>query len=234
MIDFHSHVLPGIDDGSRDTDMSLAMLRMEQEQNVQAVVATPHFYAEQDSVKGFLKRRSHSMERLMRAAAYEGLAFMPIHSGAEVAYFRHIGEAAMIPQLCIQDSRVLLLELPFCQWESFVYEDIAELLRKQELTVVLAHVERYYRFQKDKVIWNAVMELPVYCQMNAGPFLDWRERKRSLDILKTQRCVLLGSDAHNLNSRKPNLREACSEIAKRAGEEYLEATEKLGSKLLGT
>ena len=70
MIDFHSHVLPGIDDGSRDTDMSLAMLRMEQEQNVQAVVATPHFYAEQDSVKSFLKRRSHSMERLMRAAAY--------------------------------------------------------------------------------------------------------------------------------------------------------------------
>ena len=55
MIDFHSHILPEMDDGSKDVKMSLAMLQMEREQGVTEVVFTPHFYAQQDTVAHFLK-----------------------------------------------------------------------------------------------------------------------------------------------------------------------------------
>ena len=232
MIDFHSHILAGIDEGSRDTEMSLTMLRMEQEQGVEAVVATPHFYAQQDSVKNFLKRRERSMHRLMEVSEREEQIQMPIYLGAEVYYFRGIGEGTLIRELCIQNSRILLLELPFCQWESYIYADIVRLVRDQKLTVILAHVERYHKLQKNREIWNAVMELPVHIQLNTGPFLDWKKRSRSIRIMREQGTVLLGSDTHNLTSRSPNLAQACEIIRSKAGAAYVEKTEKLGHHLL--
>ena len=54
LIDFHTHILPGIDDGSRNVEMSLRMLAAQREQQVDEIVATPHFYAQKDSVEEFL------------------------------------------------------------------------------------------------------------------------------------------------------------------------------------
>ena len=58
MIDFHCHILPEMDDGSKDAGMSLAMLDMEREQGVTEVVFTPHFYAQEDSVVHFLRKEN--------------------------------------------------------------------------------------------------------------------------------------------------------------------------------
>ena len=57
IIDFHSHILPGIDDGSESVEQSIAMLRMEAEQGITHVVATPHFYPRHDTPQRFLQRR---------------------------------------------------------------------------------------------------------------------------------------------------------------------------------
>ena len=64
LTDFHSHVLPGIDDGSKSLKESIAMLRMEAEQGIRRVVATPHFYARHDQPERFLARRARSEELL--------------------------------------------------------------------------------------------------------------------------------------------------------------------------
>ena len=64
LIDFHTHILPGIDDGSRNVEMSLRMLAAQREQQVDEIVATPHFYAQKDSVEEFLLRRQCSYEKL--------------------------------------------------------------------------------------------------------------------------------------------------------------------------
>ena len=57
MIDFHTHILPKMDDGSKSTEESIAMLKMQAEQGIRWVVATPHFYAEPESPQDFLQRR---------------------------------------------------------------------------------------------------------------------------------------------------------------------------------
>ena len=64
IIDFHSHILPKMDDGSHSTDESLKMLRMEAEAGIKTVAVTPHFYAELDTPETFLKRRSEALARL--------------------------------------------------------------------------------------------------------------------------------------------------------------------------
>ncbi|MBQ8395535.1 MAG: capsular polysaccharide biosynthesis protein, partial [Oscillospiraceae bacterium] len=64
IIDFHTHVLPKIDDGSSSLKESIGMLRLEAEQGIETVVATPHFYANHDSPEAFLERRKMAQERL--------------------------------------------------------------------------------------------------------------------------------------------------------------------------
>ena len=64
MIDFHSHILPGMDDGSQTVEESLTLLEMLRAQGVDTVAATPHFYARENSPEVFLRRRREAWERL--------------------------------------------------------------------------------------------------------------------------------------------------------------------------
>ena len=59
VIDFHSHVLPGIDDGSRNIETSIEMLRLSRNAGVDRMIATPHFYADEDRIEHFLEKREH-------------------------------------------------------------------------------------------------------------------------------------------------------------------------------
>ncbi len=84
MIDFHTHILPALDDGSRDVTESVAMMSMLAEQGIQTVVATPHFYANEHSVEHFLERRTAAYERLSAALPEGGPRLL---CGAEVCYY---------------------------------------------------------------------------------------------------------------------------------------------------
>lgn len=190
LIDFHTHILPEIDDGSRNVEMSLNMLAAQREQQVDEIVATPHFYAQKDSVEEFLLRRQRSYEKLKTKMAETNLD-QKLHLAAEVYYFQGIGSAGMIPKLCVEGTQTLLLEMPFAQWDSAVYADVEKLVQRQKLKVVIAHIERYYEFQKKKEIWNAVMELPLYRQMNAGVFLNWKRGIKRFSLQKKPQPLFL-------------------------------------------
>lgn len=232
MIDFHSHILPGIDDGSRSTTESIELLQDERNQGVEHIVATPHFYAHKNSIEGFLKGREKSVERLAEAMTEAGLDGMKIDVGAEVYYFSGVSKAAMLPELCIRGTEVLLLEMPFCQWDNAMYEEIKCLTEKRNLTVILAHIERYYAYQKDKKIWHKIFALPIYRQINTGSFLEWKKRRKCLGFLKEDDRIVLGSDCHNMTSRKPNLLAGRQVIEKKLGKERLCQIDALGERIL--
>lgn len=231
LIDFHTHILPEIDDGSRNVEMSLNMLAAQREQQVDEIVATPHFYAQKDSVEEFLLRRQRSYEKLKTKMAETNLD-QKLHLAAEVYYFQGIGSAGMIPKLCVEGTQTLLLEMPFAQWNSAVYADVEKLVQRQKLKVVIAHIERYYAFQKKKEIWNAVMELPLYRQMNAGVFLNWKKRHKAFQLAKEAGTIILGSDCHNMDTRHPNLAEGRIVLTKRFGEAFLQKTDRLTREVL--
>ncbi|MBR1629024.1 MAG: capsular polysaccharide biosynthesis protein, partial [Lachnospiraceae bacterium] len=82
VIDFHTHVLPGIDDGARDLETSIEMLDKMKKQGVDLVVATPHFYADRMTVDGFLKNREKAFEAV-ESRRRDG--WPKVMKGAEVA-----------------------------------------------------------------------------------------------------------------------------------------------------
>ena len=170
------------------------------------------------------------MEEIEKHRELSGLRY---DFGAEVYYFSGIGNAIDISKLCIAGTDILLLEMPFCQWTDAMHEDVGKLIRKQGLTVVLAHIERYIEFQKKKDVWNQIFELPVIAQMNAGPFTRWNSRGKVVRLAKEREQILLGSDAHNMENRRPNLAEAQNVIRKKLGEEFLSGQEQLEHQLLG-
>lgn len=155
-----------------------------------------------------------------------------LYLAAEVYYFQGIGSAGMIPKLCVEGTQTLLLEMPFAQWDSAIYADVEKLVRHQKLKVVLAHIERYYEFQKKKEIWDAVMELPLYRQMNAGVFLNWKKRHKAFQLAKEATTIILGSDCHNMDTRHPNFAEGRIVLVKKFGEAFIQRTDCLTREVL--
>lgn len=209
MIDFHSHVLPGIDDGSKSVEMSLAMLQRQQEQGVDAVIATPHFYALRDDPECFLQRRRAAFDSL-------GQTPLPVICGAEVAYFDGISRCEEISRLRIGETALLLLEMPFGSWSSRVVDEVITLMATTGLIPVLAHVDRY-RSQLRKY-GDSLLSQGVLFQCNAGAFLRFESRRWALKELAMDRIRFLGSDCHNLTGRAPNLQQAAEVIRKKLGD----------------
>ena len=233
MIDFHTHILPGIDDGSHSTEMTKEMLRREAQMGVTHIYATPHFYAHRSNIGRFLEKREKSFAKVRELLASDS-SLPEVITGAEVYYFGGVGKAEMTPELCVDGTNILLLEMPFDQWTEEVYRDTERLVRERGLSVVLAHVERYTGFQKDKSVWERVMGLPVTIQMNAESFLKFGPKRHFCMNLLRQELgrVIIGSDCHNLTSRAPNLGQAMEYIEKKAGADTARSIEETEKKLL--
>lgn len=109
MIDFHSHILPGIDDGSRDIEMSLRMLESSLRQGVTAIALTPHFYADNDTPERFLKRRDESFRELQRVSGSRPRLL----KGAEVYYFPGFSTARRYPLSALRARRICFWKCRF-------------------------------------------------------------------------------------------------------------------------
>ena len=125
MIDFHSHILPGIDDGSRSVEMSLQMLSAMQEQKIDTVIATSHFYATQRSPQRFLYRRQEAWERLYESLPEDApkilLLEMPFDTWRE-AYIREVKELARSGDYTILMAHIerYYFKQPVSVWNDFL------------------------------------------------------------------------------------------------------------------
>ena len=220
--DFHSHILPGIDDGSSSLEESVAMLRMEAEQGISRVVATPHFYPRHHRPERFLEKRREAELRLREEMTrHEGLP--QLYVGAEVYFFPGMSESDFLQQLTIDSKGCILLEMPMCRWTEAMYREMENICIRQGLTPIIAHVDRYM-----KPLWTGgipahLEQLPVLVQANAEFFLNRSTRAMALRMLRKGQIHLLGSDCHDLSRRPPNLGAAAELIRRHLGESALDA-----------
>ena len=212
MVDFHSHVLPGVDDGAEDIDTGLAMLRESFRQGVDLLCATPHFYADVDNPAAFLKNREAAYRALR--GAMQGEENLPkILLGAEVLYFPGISVADEIRDLCLQGTPFLLVEPPMLPWSDSMLDEVELCGRNLGCVPVLAHIDRYMRLLRDPTLFDRVRGRRLLIQANASFFLHRGSRDFALDCLSRGRIHFLGSDCHDLDARRPNLAYAAEIIA---------------------
>lgn len=215
--DFHTHILPEMDDGSSCIEESLAMLRMEMDQGIQHVVATPHFYPQYDDPVHFLKKREMAENRLRNAMRKE--QNMPeLTMGAEVYFFPGISESEVLSQLTIGKNGYILLEMPQSPWKESMYRELENIHLRQGLVPIIAHVDRYISPFRSFGIPERLAQLPVLVQANAGFFQRAATAPLAFRMLKREQIHLLGSDCHNMKTRIPNLGRTVEIIRKRLPE----------------
>lgn len=228
IIDFHSHVLPGIDDGSRNADTSRGMLEMCREHGVELMIATPHFYAESNRVEKFIENRQRAYDEVMAL----GADIPQIMMGAEVAYFAGMSRAEKIDALTIGDTDIMLLEMPFVTWNDSVVREVRDLIEKRHFHIILAHIERFLKIPGNKSYVERVLELPVTVQVNAEALLDYRQRGRLLKMFKKNQAHIMGSDCHGMHHRVPNLWLGREVVAAKLGQDVLGRIDAYGAELL--
>ena len=218
MIDLHSHVLPGIDDGSRSIEESVAMLSELKRQGISTVVATPHFYATEMTPEAFLKARHSAFEAL-----HNTLEDVPIslRLGAEVLYFEGICNFPTLKDFCISGTELLLLEMPFTRWSERAVHDITRLNTESGLTVVLAHIDRYLRTQPVKT-WEMLADQGILMQVNAEFFSNRMTRRTAIRLFKNGFVHFIGSDCHDMEKRPPNMKAAIGIIENNLGKDAVD------------
>lgn len=230
MIDWHSHILPEVDDGSHDVAESVSMINMQVSQGVDTVIATPHFYANDETVEAFLERRQRSLELLMAGLPEERPALL---LGAEVRYYQGISRMDNLKALRIEGSKLLLLEMPMSVWTEYMVRELTELSCKSSIRIVLAHIERYLNLQK-QAVWDRVFDSDILVQSNASFFTSLATRRKALSLLKDGKIHFLGSDCHNMAHRPPQIGKAFELIQKKLGADYLGQMNEFGYSLLAT
>ena len=200
LTDHHSHILPGIDDGSKSVEMSLEMIQRLRQQGVERIVATPHFYAHrEDSIAAYLEKRQAAFESLMAAKP----AVDNIILGAEVAIERGISELEGIEKLAFQGTDYILLEFPYTGFYDWMIDEIESIAYNYKLTPIIAHLHRYLNdFSKAQM--EAALSVNAVIQFNNEAFESHTDKKFVKKLIQSGREFVFGSDTHNMSSRKPN------------------------------
>ncbi|APF24071.1 MULTISPECIES: tyrosine-protein phosphatase [Clostridium] len=213
MIDIHSHIIPGIDDGSRSMEMTIDMLKIAEKSGIQKVFATPHYLLEYgeskiDEVKGYVREIN---ERLK-----EEQIGIKVYSGQEVYFTENIVNDYINGNIgTLNDSKYMLIEFDMRNFESSVFDYLYELQVKG-ITPIIAHIERYkYIIQTPELINRFIGEGYLF-QLNSGSI----EGKFGSEVEKTAKLLLkngvynfIGSDAHNASfSRGMDVKDALNLI----------------------
>ena len=202
---------------------------MSSAQRIAVMIATPHFYPMHDRVEDFLQRRNEAHERLQSCLT----ADMPkIILGAEVAFFKGISRADKLEAMTVENTKLLLLEMPFATWSDEDIEEVRILAENRGFTVMLAHVERYFSIRENRKKMQELLRLPVIVQINSGSLLDWKKREKIVRMFQDGQAHVLGSDCHGVFRRSPNLLAGREVLKKRLGQDILDDIDQTGYRLL--
>ena len=229
MIDVHSHILPGIDDGARDLEEALEMARLAVAEGIRIMVATPHLFKRKIVDLEAINEKRVILEHLdtfRDNLAVEGIA-LEILPGCEVPL--HPEALSLLAEdrvLTFNDGkRYLLLELPEFSLPPSL-EDICFRLQCQGITPIIAHPEKHPFIQERPDRLGRLVDLGCLAQLTAGSLTGDSGRKIarvSRQLVKKGYIHLLASDAHNLRHRPPQLNKAVSALAKLVGPERARA-----------
>lgn len=195
MVDIHCHLIPNIDDGSNDLEVSLAQIRAMAAGGIRQAFLTSHYlkghyeYSRQDY--------DSRLATLQEAARAEGLN-ISLHPGFEVFIQPNILQDVQSHNLCLGDSKYILIEADLNGLPNDFYSNVYPLLRAG-YKPILAHAERYVSIMKSPKEARGLTERNIYIQVNAGSLLGGygeKVRQTAWTLINYGWAHFLGSDDH--------------------------------------
>ena len=222
MIDLHSHILPGLDDGPADLDEAVALARAASTAGIRVVATTSHihrsFMLDPDDLDA---ARAELAERLAR----EGVP-VELVQGGEISTGRLPDlDDDTLGRLALGGGRWVLLECPFSA--ATAMEPMTTELQRRGFGVLLAHPERSAYFQRDPRRLGRLVEQGALAQVTAGSFAgEFGDvpRRTAYKLLETGWVHVLASDAHSAYDRGPSMREGIAALRSRYGDVAAQVT----------
>ncbi|NLL01336.1 MAG: hypothetical protein GX271_11850 [Clostridiales bacterium] len=226
MIDIHTHILPYMDDGAKDTGEAMKMIDFLRFQGIDIAVCTPHFDPSSSSIKEFTENR----EKAFQTISTDNITLI---AGSETGYHDLLYQYSDLNQICISNTSYLLLELPYKNFRSeYLLENIDKLMSLFYIIPIIAHIERYNALWKSKINIKKLLGLGCITQINADTIIDKKKRRTALHYIKSGLIDLIGSDCHNMSRRPPNLKDAFVIIEKEIGSSYCDLLKKNANSII--
>ena len=222
MIDIHSHILFGVDDGPSDKEAAKRLLLAMYQQGIRTIVATPHqrkgmFEATKDKIQ------ARYLETVQ--LAQEIAPDLTLLLGSEIYVTQ--GTVAKIEQdmyLPLADTKILLVEFPYEVEYRELYKQLKAIIWAG-YRVVIAHIERYDAFENHADRVEELLNLGCYMQVNAASLLPIKlfdkqkqRKKRARYFLAKHLVQFIASDAHNTENRACYMQEAYAFLVKEYGQ----------------
>lgn len=220
LIDIHSHILPGIDDGSKNIGQSVNMLKIAYKDGIRKIICTPHYHIGRAIADA---EKSKAALELLRAELETLGVGMELYLGNEIYYFSEAMENLEAEKInTMAGSRCILLEFDPSVDYSRIRDAVNDAMMNGYVPII-AHVERYMCMVADWRKCEELSELGAYIQVNAMSLMgDYgRDAQKYIKKLLKERLVsFVATDAHSDGHRRPVLADCYKYVSRKFGESY--------------
>lgn len=222
MIDFHTHIIPNIDDGARNIEETCKLIQEAKAEGFEGIILTPHYrenYFETNipEINIWLKVIKDNLKE-------KGID-IDLYLGNEIYFTENIMELLIDGKAStINNTSYVLFEMPLDMEPENLY-NVIYLLKENKLIPILAHPERYKFVQKEPELINDLIDNGVLMQANYGSILGQYGEKAEIIVrkfLENRMIHFLGSDVHRYGTTYKAIPHAIEEIKDIIGEEELE------------
>ena len=219
LVDIHCHILPGIDDGSKDWETSIKLAHAAVKDGITHAVVTPH------TLNG--RYLNHKKDVIKLTAAYQKRLKdenipLTVFPGQEVRISGDLPQALDDDDILFldEDGRYMLLEFPSDDVPSYAKDMIFKIMQRG-ITPIIVHPERNSRILKEPVILQELIEQGCLVQITASSYIgtfgkDIEEMSRK--FIEAGQCSCFASDAHDLPKRKYEYSEALEKLSNEFGQ----------------
>ncbi len=217
MIDFHNHILPNLDDGSKSTEMSIEMLKIAESQGITEVVSTVHYqHPKMDGINLSYNKVLNEVKNLQKEIDRLSI-HIKLHFGAEVFFLPNLIQLKDDPLATFGHGKYMLIEFQPHQIPEIHRQQLFDL-KMSGVTPIIAHPERYTQVQNDSKIIENWLNAGCLIQVDAGSLLGTfgtKSKACSEMIIKNNWCHIIGSDSHNNKRRNFCLGEVTKILKKK-------------------
>lgn len=220
--DIHAHILPGVDDGAKDIEEALEMLRIACREGITDMIVTPHYQSGRFFTPGdVLREKTAGLQSLVEQ---EGIPIR-LYPGTEIYFRSGLEERLETRQLATMNGSEFVL-VEFSPVEEFSYmRNALEELFGLGYHPILAHVERYRCMREDRKRVKELRGMGCGIQANAGSIAGeygYLTGSYLHQLLKEQLVDYVGTDAHSAIHRTPRMKKCAERLYRKYGEEYAE------------
>lgn len=221
MVDFHCHILPGVDDGAQNLSESIEMAKVAAQQGIRTIVATPHHKNNRyENDKQSILTRVEELNRVLRDEKID----INVLPGQEVRIYGELAEGYDLGEILpVNHTQYVLIEFSSSHVPRYT-ETLFYDLQNKGLIPVIVHPERNQEIIENPEILYNLLQKGALSQVTAGSLIGnfgKKIQKFSFQLVEANLTHFIASDAHNTSSRTFNMREAYDLIQTKYGNEIV-------------